>query len=37
MTLMPPQIFLIVKQLIINAVPRDWEEIAQRIPELNNK
>ncbi len=37
MTLMPPQIFAGVKTLIKNAVARDWDKIAQKIPELNDK
>jgi iron-sulfur cluster repair protein YtfE (RIC family) len=37
MTLMPPQIFANVKQLIKNAVSQDWDKIAQKISELNNK
>jgi iron-sulfur cluster repair protein YtfE (RIC family) len=37
MTLMPSQIFANIKPLIKNAVPQDWELIARRIPELNDK
>ena len=37
MTLMPPQIFVNVKPLIKSAVAEGWDEIAQHIPELNNK
>jgi hemerythrin-like domain-containing protein len=37
MTLMPPQIFAGVKTLIKNAVSQEWDKIAQKIPELNDK
>ena len=37
MTLMPPQIFAGVKPLIKNAAAQDWDKIAQKIPELNDK
>jgi iron-sulfur cluster repair protein YtfE (RIC family) len=37
MTLMPPQIFTSVKQLIKKAVAESWDMISQRIPELNDQ
>jgi hypothetical protein len=37
MTLMPPQVFAGLKPLIRKTVAENWVELAQRIPELNDK
>jgi len=37
MTLMPPQVFAGLKPLIKNAIADKWVELAQRIPELDDK
>jgi iron-sulfur cluster repair protein YtfE (RIC family) len=37
MTLMPPQVFAGLKPLIRKTVADNWVELAQRIPELNDK